>query len=150
MSNVEERAVQRVARKIGEKLTAEWVTRSDLRRRLTSGDRSWFEDAVDRLVSAGQIEAKETERGVSYKRRPDDPGRQLGHHATGSELLSMSVSVTYTDDSVGVFEQADTYVIDEHGHLHLRNRFKRIIASVPAGGFKLVQTGARQTERVST
>jgi len=55
---LQDAAAKRVARTLVRKLTdGEWVTRSDLRRRVTSRDRRYFDEAMERLIDAGQVEA---------------------------------------------------------------------------------------------
>jgi hypothetical protein len=60
---VEERvadaAVQRVARRVVGLLEAGEISRSDVRRRLAARDRQHFDEAVERLLSAGQVEVFE-------------------------------------------------------------------------------------------
>jgi hypothetical protein len=64
---VEEAAAQRVARSIIRHLPdTETVPRHELRKRLASRDRHYFDDAIERLLAAGQIEATETEHGTHY------------------------------------------------------------------------------------
>jgi hypothetical protein len=68
---VEEAAIQRVAHRVVERLRgqAEWTTHAGLRRGITSRDRQWFDEAIDRAVKAGQVEV-ETVAGTG------EPGRR--------------------------------------------------------------------------
>lgn len=60
-----ESAVTRVASKMSARLRrdGEWMSRSALRKTLASTDRQWFEEALTRLVAAGQIELDEAATG---------------------------------------------------------------------------------------
>jgi hypothetical protein len=68
---VDNAAVTRVAHALGRRVGPEWVTGRDLRNTLNSRDRQWFDDAVERLVDAGQVEAVDTDnpgpRGRRYR-----------------------------------------------------------------------------------
>jgi hypothetical protein len=66
---VEEEATQRVARAIMRILLArnDWVARADLRKAINSRDRGRFDEVVERLTAAGQIEANETSHGTLYR-----------------------------------------------------------------------------------
>jgi negative regulator of replication initiation len=61
---LEEAAVRRVVVLIRRKLTLEWTARADLRRQLPGRDRHYFDDAIDRLIKAGQAEADQTDRSA--------------------------------------------------------------------------------------
>lgn len=59
-----ESAQQRVARGLSKRLAkAGTMTRAEARRSTTSRDRAWFDDALQRLVDAGQVKVSETESG---------------------------------------------------------------------------------------
>jgi hypothetical protein len=64
---VEQDATKRVARLIRRKLPDRgWITHSDLRKKITSRDRGYFDAAIDVLADAGQINVDETEHGIRY------------------------------------------------------------------------------------
>ena len=59
-----ESAVQRVSRGLAKRVSkALAMPRSEAYRTLAGRDRSWFDDALQRLVDAGQVEVSETESG---------------------------------------------------------------------------------------
>jgi hypothetical protein len=58
-----EKAIRRVVASLNGKISFDWVTRADLRKRVTSRDRKYFDDAIERLVADGVIETEE----VSYR-----------------------------------------------------------------------------------
>jgi hypothetical protein len=72
-STVEEDAIQRVCSRLVAKVGSEWVTGSVLRKVLASRDRGRFDEAMDRLTSAGQVESEVVEHrgqmGVRYRRK---------------------------------------------------------------------------------
>jgi hypothetical protein len=61
--------VKRVCGVVMRKLRREgdWVVGSDLKKAIAGRDRTLFEDAVERLLEAGQIEVDEVGRGTKYK-----------------------------------------------------------------------------------
>jgi hypothetical protein len=71
-----EQTTQRVGRTIMRKLDkiGDWVTHSKLRTSLDSKDRGYFEDAIDALRTAGQVEERDLEAehsghtGTEYRR----------------------------------------------------------------------------------
>ena len=55
-----------------------WEGSSSLRKRLASRDREWFDPALERLISTGQVEAQRTDqdsRGIEGIRCRLSPGR---------------------------------------------------------------------------
>lgn len=68
--HVEQAAIRRCAASVGRRLRREtgdgWVTRGDLRRALKSNVRQHFEDAIEALLAAGQIEA-DTPDGARFR-----------------------------------------------------------------------------------
>jgi Bifunctional DNA primase/polymerase, N-terminal len=64
---VEATATRRVAALVRRKLGREWIAHSDLRKKITSRDRGYFDAAVDRLVEAGQVDVDETDHGTVYR-----------------------------------------------------------------------------------
>jgi hypothetical protein len=73
---VTEAATRRVGRAVMRKLDTahDWVSRSELRSSLPSRDRGHFEDAIEALKAAGQVEERELEAnhkghtGTEYRR----------------------------------------------------------------------------------
>lgn len=69
---VEDEAIQRVARRLGSKITSEWVKGSELRNILASRDRQYFEEAMERLVAAGgvdvDVDASQARKIIRYRR----------------------------------------------------------------------------------
>jgi hypothetical protein len=71
-----EHTIQRVGRSIMRKLdkVGDWVTRRELRGSLESKDRGYFEDAIEALKAAGQVEERELKAehsahtGTEYRR----------------------------------------------------------------------------------
>jgi Bifunctional DNA primase/polymerase, N-terminal len=68
---VDHAATKRVARLVKQKITSEWLAHNDLRKKITSRDRGYFDAAVDHLVAAGQIECEDTDNlgpaGIRYR-----------------------------------------------------------------------------------
>lgn len=65
---VEDAAIKRVARSLVRHLPdRDSIPRHELRKKLASRDRDYFDSAVDRLLEAGQIEAAETPHGTTYQ-----------------------------------------------------------------------------------
>lgn len=56
---MDEAAARRVARRIGVLLAGGEMARAELRRRIAARDRAYFDDAVERLVEAGQVRVEE-------------------------------------------------------------------------------------------
>lgn len=72
-STVEEDAVQRTCAKLLRKVPkGDWIKGSDLRKTLAGKDRQYADDAIERLLAAGQIESESVEYrgqiGVRYRR----------------------------------------------------------------------------------
>lgn len=73
---VEDSAVRRVARRLAQRLEGQgWVSRNDLRKACTSGDRAHFDAAVDAAIAAGQIEAED----VAYRGQTGRQYRKADH-----------------------------------------------------------------------
>lgn len=67
--SVAESAVKRVTRKLVSKVPADaWVSGGDLRKSVFSRDRQYYEEAIERLLAAGQIEADNDGRTAKYRR----------------------------------------------------------------------------------
>ena len=69
-----ERTTQLAGKAIMRKLetVGDWVTRSELRRSLASKDRGYFEDALEALIAAGQVEERRVQSkqsGTEYRKR---------------------------------------------------------------------------------
>lgn len=62
-------AVKRVCKTVVRRLAKEgdWTPSADLRRAVASQHRRYFEDAMTRLVDAGQVEHQESDRGLKYR-----------------------------------------------------------------------------------
>ena len=66
---VEDAAAKRVARSLVRHLAdAGSMSHSELRRKTAKRDRIYFDNAVDRLLDAGQIETAETDQGTHYRK----------------------------------------------------------------------------------
>lgn len=61
-------ATKRVARLIVRHLDDESMSRSDLRRKTAKRDRRYFDEAVEKLLDAGQIETVDTDHGTHYRK----------------------------------------------------------------------------------
>lgn len=64
---VTEHATKRVARTIRRKLTDEWTAHNALRKQVAARDRHHFEDAIERLHTAGDIDIDNTDNGLRYR-----------------------------------------------------------------------------------
>ena len=68
---VEDAAIKRVARLVKRKLTSEWIAHNELRKKITTRDRSYFDAAIDHLVAAGQVDREDTDNlgpaGLRYR-----------------------------------------------------------------------------------
>lgn len=58
----EDAAAKRVARAIARRLNGVWTPHAELRRRVAHRDRAYVDDALERLLAAGQIEAEPTDQ----------------------------------------------------------------------------------------
>jgi hypothetical protein len=72
---VEEEATKRVARTVMRILTTagDWVARADLRKAINSRDRGRFDEVIQRLLAAGQIQLEETAKGARYRAIGESP-----------------------------------------------------------------------------
>lgn len=63
---IDREMIRKVAEKVLKKLTNDWKPRNELRGKLNSTDRKYFEDVIEHLLIAGQVES----RDVVYQGQP--------------------------------------------------------------------------------